>query len=180
MGMMGNRASDALKFILFKKQFRITNASNIALTSHELMNVIERDPGVIWRFVWEMSDLVFVPLDFVYSLLMLVYALGYSTLTGVVMYGVVYCVNWQKDKFNRASDESIRVIEELKQAKLNEIFEYAKHLKLFGWQKSFESNFHQLRAEERELQEKRAYWGLIASNFQQIVSQFLPTSIFMT
>jgi predicted neutral ceramidase superfamily lipid hydrolase len=118
MNLMGNKASDALKFILFKKQFRISFSSNIQMTSSELMNVIERDPGVIWRFVWEMSDLVFVPLDFVYSLLMLVYALGYSTLTGVIMYAVVYCVNWQKDKFNRASDESIRVLEVEKHSKL--------------------------------------------------------------
>jgi len=114
MNLMGNKASDALKFILFKKQFKISPSSNIQMTSSELMNVIERDPGVIWRFVWEMSDLVFVPLDFTYSLFMLVYALGYSTLTGVVMYAVVWCFNWQKDKFNRASDESIRVIEEQK------------------------------------------------------------------
>jgi len=85
------------------------------MTSNELMNVIERDPGVIWRFVWEMSDLVFVPFDFIYSLLMLVYALGYSTLTGILMYALVFCFNWQKDKFNLASDESIRVIAEQKQ-----------------------------------------------------------------
>ena len=127
-----------------------------------------------------MSDLVFVPLDFCYSLLMLVYALGYSTLTGVLMYAVVYCVNWQKDKFNRASDESIRVIEEQKHSKLQEIFEYAKHIKLFGWQRSFEASFDNLRHEERSIQEQRAYRGLIASNVQSIVSQFLPTSIFMT
>lgn len=118
MNRMGNKASDTLKFILFKKQFRISPSSNIQMTSNELMNVIERDPGVIWRFVWEMSDLVFVPFDFIYSLMMLVYALGYSTLTGIMMYAVVFCVNWQKDKFNRASDESMRVISEQKHQKL--------------------------------------------------------------
>jgi hypothetical protein len=65
------------------------------------------------------------------------------------MYAVVFCVNWQKDKFNLASDESIRVIGEEKHRKLQEIFEYAKHLKLFGWQRSFEESFHSLRMEER-------------------------------
>ena len=80
------------------------------MASNQLMNVVERDPGVIWRFVWEMSDLIFVPFDFLYGVLMLVYTLGFSTLTGILMYGIVFFVNWQKDKFNRASDNSIRVI----------------------------------------------------------------------
>jgi hypothetical protein len=133
MNRMGQKATDTLKFILFQKQFKISCSSNIQMTNNELMSVVERDPGVIWRFVWEMSDLIFVPFDFLYGVVMLVYTLGLSTLTGIVMYAIVFVVNWQKDKFNRASDNSIRVIEEEKQAKLQEIFEFAKHLKLFGW-----------------------------------------------
>ena len=109
------------------------------------MNVIDRDPSVIWRFVYDISDLVFVPFDLIYSLLMLVYALGYSILTGVIMYAVVFCVNWQRDQWSRGADASIRKIEVKKDQKLQEIFEYAKNLKLFGWQRSFEESFHSLR-----------------------------------
>ena len=73
-----------------------------------------------------MSDVIFLPFDFLYGVMLLVYTLGLSTITGLVMYGVVVYVNWQYDRLNRVSDEALRVIEENKQAKLQEIFEFAK------------------------------------------------------
>ena len=66
----------------------------------------------------EMSDLIFLPFDFLYAVVMLVFTLGFSTITGVFMYGIVLIVKWQYDRLNRASDEALRVIEEKKQSKL--------------------------------------------------------------
>lgn len=111
---MGNKAVDSLKFILFKKQFKISPSSNIQMTNSKLMSIIEHEPHVIWRFIWEISDLIFVPLDFAYSLLMLCYAMGFSTVTGLVMYFVVYCVNWQRNQFYRVTEEPCRKISEKK------------------------------------------------------------------
>jgi ABC-type bacteriocin/lantibiotic exporter with double-glycine peptidase domain len=144
------------------------------------MQVAQHEAGIIWHFLWECGDMIFVPFDFVYGMVFLYFYMGVSMFSGFLMYSLIMFVNFQTERVNRKSDVQIGKIERKKGAKIHESFEYSKTLKLFGWQKSFEKEVDKLRKEAREIHNERSRRGMLARNITGVVSEFLPLSIFFT
>jgi hypothetical protein len=57
----GHKTHTTLKTLLFKKNFRISAATNKNYSSGEILNLIERDANKIWVCVWDLSALIDVP-----------------------------------------------------------------------------------------------------------------------
>ena len=75
MVQTGQITCSALKTILLKKSFRMSEASNKDFSSGEINSIIMNETRSVWSFVWDMATYIEVPLD-----MMLGLYLGFSTL----------------------------------------------------------------------------------------------------
>ena len=101
MVLVGHRANNALQNILFNKTFRMSAASNKDYSSGETMNVIHRDAGRVWSFVWDLSRVIECPFDLIISSYFLYRELGYTSLMTVVIYVALWFINKYKSKLHR-------------------------------------------------------------------------------
>ena len=171
-----------MTFWMYSKNFKVSSSSNIQFPSGDLKGVIERESNVIWDFTYRMSDQFFTPFSLLYSTIALWSIMRWSILAGVVLYAVSWFLNKQIDNFIEAYcyDPALKEVSGRKEDKLNELFTYAKQLKLFGWQKKFEKEFSDLREKEASMDTSSGFSQIIGWNLQSLVYNFLPMSIFMT
>ena len=63
MILTGHKSHNTLKALVFKKNFNLSAATNKEYTSGKILNLLERDAGKIWPFMWEFPDLFRVPFE---------------------------------------------------------------------------------------------------------------------
>ena len=64
---VGHRAHTALKVMLFRKNFKMTNATNKDFSSGEVSHIIMGESNRIWDFIWTMPDYFECPLHLIFS-----------------------------------------------------------------------------------------------------------------
>ena len=101
MVLTGHMAHSTLKAILFTKTFRMSNATNKDYSSGEIMNLIHRDAGRVWSFVWELSTIIETPFEMIVAAYFLWTNLGWFAFTGVGLYAFLWQVNKYKSKLHR-------------------------------------------------------------------------------
>ena len=84
----GHKTHTTLKTLLFKKNFRISAATNKNYSSGEILNLIERDANKIWVFVWDLSALIDVPFEVIFSCYIIFTEVGYSAFAALILYGI--------------------------------------------------------------------------------------------
>ena len=57
----GHKSHTTLKTLLFKKNFKLSAATNKEYTSGKILSLIEKDANMVWTFVWDTPNLVEVP-----------------------------------------------------------------------------------------------------------------------
>ena len=62
MIFQGTMAQASLKTILYKKSFRMSEATNKDFSSGEINSIIMHETGIVWKFVWDMSNFIEVPI----------------------------------------------------------------------------------------------------------------------
>ena len=63
MGMIGHKCHTTLKTLLYKKNFRLSAATNKDYSSGDILNLIERDANRVSTFVWNFPALLEVPFE---------------------------------------------------------------------------------------------------------------------
>ena len=84
----GHKTHTTLKTLLFKKNFRISAATNKNYSSGEILNLIERDANKIWVFVWDLSALIDVPFEVIFSSYIIFNEVGYCAFAAVILFGI--------------------------------------------------------------------------------------------
>ena len=84
----GHKSHTSLKTILFKKNFRISAATNKNYSSGEILNLIERDGNRVWTFVWDLPDIIEIPFEMIVAFYYIYIYVGVSALSGIVLYGI--------------------------------------------------------------------------------------------
>ena len=62
---VGHRAHTSLKVMLFRKNFRMTTATNKDFTSGEISHIIMGESNRIWSFIWSGPDFLECPLHLI-------------------------------------------------------------------------------------------------------------------
>ena len=60
----GHFSHTSLKTLLFKKNFKLSPATNKDYSTGEILSLIESDANRIWTFVWDLPQLVNIPFIF--------------------------------------------------------------------------------------------------------------------
>jgi len=80
----GTMAESALKTILFRKNFRMSEATNKDFSSGEINSIIMHETGIVWQFVWDMASFIEVPLEILLGLYFIYASIGRYALVGVI------------------------------------------------------------------------------------------------
>ena len=64
---VGHLAHTAMKTMLFRKNFKMTNATNKDFSSGEVQHIIMGESGRVWDFIWSMPDYFECPIQLIAS-----------------------------------------------------------------------------------------------------------------
>ena len=98
------------------------------------MNLIHRDAGRVWSFVWDLSRVIETPFQMIIASYFLFKELGYAALTSLVLYAGLWFINKHKSKLHRKTYKIIDKKRDKRMQMTSEAFNHAKMLKLYGWE----------------------------------------------
>ena len=88
MVMIGHKCHTTLKTLLFKKNFRLSAATNKDYSSGEILNLIERDANRVWTFVWDLPALLEVPFELSIGGYIIYKEVGTNALAAAALFGL--------------------------------------------------------------------------------------------
>ena len=180
MILCGHWAHGALKQIIFEKTFRMSTASNKDYSQGEIMNLIHRDSGRVWSFVWELNTIIETPFEMIIAAYFLWTNLGYSSFTGVFLYAILFFVNRYKSKLHKKTWGVIDRKRDKRMQQTAEAFHNAKMLKLYGWEQPFQASVSKLYEEENEMQRKQDNMNRVVNFIPGFIDRMLPLIVFCT
>lgn len=74
---LGHRTHTALKVMLFRKNFKMTGATNKDFSSGEINHIIMGESNRIWDFIWGLPDYVECPLQLCFAVYMVWTQIGW-------------------------------------------------------------------------------------------------------
>ena len=174
----GHRAHTALKTMLFKKDLRMSNATNKDFSEGEVGSIIMGETGRVWAFIWEMPSYIECPFALITA--------SYFTFQYIGWYGfivVLFTIGQFFMGYFRGSNES--EIEKQKREKhdkrmghINESFHNIKGVKLYGWEMKFLEKIEALYQEEIALEDKTMFRNAVYDLFEEALHQFMPLLIY--
>ena len=130
----GHKSHTSLKTVLFKKNFRISAATNKDYSSGEILNLIERDANRIWTFVWDMPAFITIPFELIVATYYVYYYVGVSALSGFILFGITLALQRYQSRMNTTQNKIIDKSKDKRMMQTSEAFNHAKNLKLYGWE----------------------------------------------
>ena len=174
----GHRAHTALKTMLFKKDLRMSNATNKDFSEGEVGSIIMGETGRVWTFIWTMPDYIECPFNML--------AACYFTFHYIGWYGfivVFFTIGQFVMGYFRGSNES--EIEKEKREKhdkrmshINESFHNIKGVKLYGWESKFLEKIEALHQEEVALEDRTLYRRAVYELIDGALHQFMPLLVY--
>ena len=130
----GHKQHTTLKTVLFKKNFRISAATNKNYSSGEILNLIERDANRVWTFVWDLPALIEIPFELLVAGYFIYIYVGVSSLMGIVMFSITLALQKYQSRMNTTVNKKIEKEKDKRMMQTSEAFNHAKNLKLYGWE----------------------------------------------
>lgn len=133
----GHKTHTTLKTLLFKKNFRLSAATNKSYSSGEILNLIERDANKIWVFVWDLPALIEVPFEVIFSSYFILTEVGLYAFAGLALFGVTILLQRYQSSRNEKLQKEMDKIKDKRMMQTSEVFNHAKNLKLYSWEQQF-------------------------------------------
>lgn len=134
MIMLGHMVSTAMKSMLFRKNFKMTGATNKDFTSGEINHIIMGESGRIWTFIWEGPAYIETPFHLIVSSYLVFSYIGWSGLVVFAGMALHWLLSYIRGKTEKAINEKKREFSTERYKYINESFYNIKSVKLFGWE----------------------------------------------
>ena len=157
----GHKTHTTLKTLLFKKNFRLSAATNKNYSSGEILNLIERDANRIWVFVWDLPALIEVPFEVLFSSYVILGEVGVYAFAGLALFGVTILLQRFQSGRNQRLEKEMDKIKDKRMMQTSEVFNHAKNLKLYNWEQKFGDRISSIYDEEMKIQtDKMGFNGM--------------------
>ena len=154
---VGHLTQASLKTILFRKNFRMSEATNKDFSSGEINSIIMGETGIVWQFVWSLSDYFECPLDIMVGLYYIYYSVGWCSVIALVSnLGFMYYYKKKGDK-DQEKRKKIRQLDDQRNTYTVESLTNIKTLKLYGWEQKFKNKIEGLYQESTKMQEEMEF-----------------------
>ena len=151
MVMVGHLTQASLKTILFRKNFRMSEATNKDFSSGEINSIIMGETGRVWQFVWSMSDYFEVPLEIALGVYYIYNSVGIYAITATICnIGFMYYHKKKGDQ-DEEKRKKMRQLADQRNTYTVESLSNIKTLKLYGWEQKFRNKIEGLYQENLKL-----------------------------
>ena len=134
MGMIGHKCHITLKTLLFKKNFRLSAATNKDYSSGDILNLIERDANRVSIFIWNFPALLEVPFELLIGGYIIYKEVGISALSAGALFGLTVALQkFQSSRYERL-EKDIKELKDKRMMQTSEVFNHVKNLKLYSWE----------------------------------------------
>ena len=130
----GHKSHTSLKTVLFKKNFRISAATNKDYSSGEILNLIERDANRVWTFVWDLPAMIEIPFELTVASYFIYQYVGLASISGFAVFGITLALQRFQSRMNSDTRKLIDKQKDERMMQTSEVFNHAKNLKLYGWE----------------------------------------------
>ena len=173
MVQLGEGTTTALKSMLFRKNFKMTGATNKDFTSGEINHIIQGETGRIWTFIWEGPAYLEVPMNLVCSAYLVFTYIGWSGLIVLLGLGLHWLLSYVRGKTEKEINEKKGQFSTERYKYINESFYNIKSLKLFGWESKFLNKIEDAYMSEKELDQqclvRNKFYDAISSSIHHLI-----------
>ena len=149
---VGHLAHTAMKTMLFRKNFKMTGATNKDYTSGEINGIIMGESNRIWTFIWEGPAYIETPVHLLVSSYLVFTYIGWSGLVVVAGLGLHWFIGYIRAKTEKEIHEKQREYSTERYKYINESFYNIKSVKLFGWEQKFLNKIEEAYENEKKLE----------------------------
>ena len=174
----GHFSHTSLKTLLFKKNFKLSSATNKDYSTGEILSLIERDANRIWVFVWDLPQFINIPFTFLTAGYTIWTQVGENCLAATVIF--CFTIVLQKIQTNRniKLNDQIKKYKDERMMKTSEAFNHAKNLKLYSWEQRFGDSISSLYDKEMLTKKNMMSFNGLNSCIQELITNFLPLCVF--
>lgn len=139
--------------MIMKKMVKLTAATRKNYETGQIHGVKGCSHRLI-GFVWELSGLIFTPVELITSVFYLYTYIGVSFLFGISLLVACFMIDRRVRKLMHALHFENGKAHEKCNNLTNETFESMKTIKLYGWDQHFHTEIRKLMHQQREHEEK--------------------------
>ena len=175
---VGHRAHTALKVMLFRKNFRMTAATNKDFSSGEISQIIMGESGRIWSFIWTGPDYLECPLHLISASYVVITELGWSSLIVILFTMAQIAHNYWRGKTEEDINKQKSTKHEKRMLYINESFNNIKGVKLYGWENKFLNTIESTYKEELAIEDRVLLRNKLHDIISGILRQFMTFCVF--
>ena len=154
---VGHRSHTSLKTMLFKKDLRMSGATNKDFSEGEVKSIIMGETDRVWTFIWTMPDYIECPFEIIVA--------SYFCFTYVGWYGFIvvlftmaqFIIGYVQGSAESEVHKEKREKHDRRMGHINESFHNIKGVKLYGWETKFLEKIEAIYQEELALEDKTLY-----------------------
>ena len=175
---VGHRAHTALKVMLFRKNFKMTAATNKDYSSGEINHIIMGESGRIWTFIWTAPDYIECAVHLVTASYICFQQIGYCGFIVVFFVLARMFSNYIRGKTETNDGEKRHSKHRERTMYVNESFNNIKTVKLFGWEPDFLRKVDEVYQEELKLEDKAHARSKIYEIFDHFLNNIMSLTTF--
>ena len=175
---VGHRAHTALKVMLFRKNFKMTSATNKDFSSGEINHIIMGESNRIWTFIWEGPAYFECAFHLISSCYICFQQIGYCGFIVVLFTLARMLSNYIRGKTESSIGEKSSSKHKQRSLYINESFNNIKTVKLFGWEPDFLKKIDDVYQEQLEIEDKAATRAKIYEVFDHILNNMMSLTVF--
>lgn len=177
---VGHRAHTGLKVMLFRKNFRLTTATNKDFSSSEISTIIMDESNRTWDFIWHAHGYIECPIVLAFAVYYVIREVGYCGLIVVGFTAAQTFLGYLRGVTERGLSERQREKQEKRMLNITESFNNIKSVKLFGWEASMLGRIESTYQEELKIGEEAMVRGMAYDFLNQVLFHFMPLAVFAT
>lgn len=174
----GHRAHTAMKIMLFKKNLRMTGATNKDFSSGEIEGIIMHETNSVWTIIWSFPDFVECPLHLIFAACLTFNYIGYYGLIVLLFTLLQIGFGQVRGKFNQSFEEKAREKQQVRRQQVSESFQNIRAVKLYGWESKFLSSIESIYQEEMDLQDQAMLRNKVFDVIGGILHHAMPICTF--
>jgi len=175
---VGHRAHTSLKVMLFRKNFKMTGATNKDFTSGEINNIIMSESNRIWDFIWQGPAYLECLGHLLFASVICFQQIGWCGLIVLVFSGLNMLQQYIRGKTEKDVGEKKRGKTEQRNLYINESFNNIKTVKLFGWEQDFIEKIDKVYNEELALEDGMLYRAKFYDMLGHMINCFMSVTVF--
>ena len=151
---VGHRAHTALKVMLFRKNFKMTTATNKDFSTGDINHIVMGESNRIWTFIWEGPAYLECFYILISASIVVFYQIGWCGLLCLSFTAGRMLVQYIRGKTESKISEEQRGKSEKRHLYINESFNNIKTVKLFGWEPDFLKKVSDIYKEELDIEDR--------------------------